>query len=99
MGCIFAELIEKRPLFCGDSEIDQIFKIFQFHGTPTTATWDHIRILPDYKATFPKFRGVNPETHFKNFDKVSLDLCLKMLNLDPAKRISSTALTTATPGA
>lgn len=35
VGCIFAEMIEKKPLFSGDSEIDQIFKIFQFHGTPT----------------------------------------------------------------
>ena len=88
VGCIFAELIEKRPLFCGDSEIDQIFKIFQFHGTPSSATWDRINMLPDMKPTFPKFRGVNPETHFKHFDKVSLDLTMKMLQLDPAKRIS-----------
>ena len=28
VGCIFAELVERRPLFMGDSEIDQIFKIF-----------------------------------------------------------------------
>jgi serine/threonine protein kinase len=39
VGCIFAELIEKKPLFTGDSEIDQIFKIFQFHGTPTPKEW------------------------------------------------------------
>ena len=44
--------------------------------------------LPDFKPTFPKFRGVAPETHFKNFDKTSLDLCMKLLQLDPAKRIS-----------
>lgn len=44
--------------------------------------------LPDFKATFPKFKGVNPETHFKNFDKQGLDLCMKMLQLDPARRIS-----------
>lgn len=44
--------------------------------------------LPDFKPTFPKFKGVNPETYFKNFDKVSLDLCMKMLHLDPSKRIS-----------
>jgi len=43
VGCIFAELTEKKPLFCGDSEIDQIFKIFQFHGTPTTAQWMNVR--------------------------------------------------------
>ncbi len=35
VGCIFAELVEKHTLFNGDSEIDQIFKIFQFHGTPS----------------------------------------------------------------
>ena len=44
--------------------------------------------LPDFKPTFPKFKGVNPETHFKNFDKYGLDLVLKMLNLDPSRRIS-----------
>jgi hypothetical protein len=31
---------------------------------------------------------VNPETHFKFVDKVALDLCMKMLQLDPARRIS-----------
>jgi cyclin-dependent kinase 2 len=67
VGCIFAELIEKKPLFCGDSEIDQIFKIFQFFGTPTPSQWTNIRNLfinsdnlPDFKPTFPKFKGVNP---------------------------------------
>ena len=28
IGCIFAEMAQKRALFQGDSEIDQIFKIF-----------------------------------------------------------------------
>lgn len=88
VGCIFAELVEKKPLFCGDSEIDQIFKIFQFHGTPTPAQWMNIHNLPDFKPTFPKFKGVNPDVYFKNFDKVALDLCIKMLQLDPARRIS-----------
>lgn len=30
IGCIFAEIVNKRPLFQGDSEIDQLFKIFRF---------------------------------------------------------------------
>ena len=29
IGCIFAELANKRPLFRGDSEIDQLFRIFR----------------------------------------------------------------------
>jgi serine/threonine protein kinase len=28
IGCIFAEMAQRKALFAGDSEIDQIFKIF-----------------------------------------------------------------------
>jgi len=48
----------------------------------------YIDNLPDFKPTFPKFKAVNPDTYFKNFDKLGLDLFLKMINLDPARRIS-----------
>ena len=31
VGCIFAEMVRRgHPLFPGDSEIDQIFKIFKY---------------------------------------------------------------------
>lgn len=30
MGCMFAEMINRRPLFHGDSEIDQLFRIFRY---------------------------------------------------------------------
>jgi len=33
-GAILAEMITKRPLFPGDSEIDQLFRIFRTCGTP-----------------------------------------------------------------
>jgi serine/threonine protein kinase len=29
VGCIIAEMLTKRPLFPGDSEVDQLFKIFR----------------------------------------------------------------------
>ena len=44
--------------------------------------------LPDFKPTFPKFKGQNPETYLKNFDRLGLDLCMKFLQLDPARRVS-----------
>lgn len=31
IGCIFAEMATKKPLFHGDSEIDQLFRIFRFN--------------------------------------------------------------------
>lgn len=30
IGCIFAEMARKKPLFQGDSEIDQLFRIFKY---------------------------------------------------------------------
>lgn len=40
------------------------------------------------KSTFPKFKGVDPDTHFKHFQAVGLDLMRQMIALDPAQRIS-----------
>ncbi|KRX00765.1 Protein kinase-like domain [Pseudocohnilembus persalinus] len=90
LGCIFVEMVEKRPLFMGDSEIDQIFKIFQYHGTPTPQNniWPGVFELRDFKPSFPRFKGTTPEQHFKNFDKNGLDLVHRMIQLDPVRRIS-----------
>lgn len=32
LGCIFTEMILKKPLFPGDSEIDQLYRIFRLLG-------------------------------------------------------------------
>lgn len=42
VGCIFAEMCTRKPLFPGDSEIDEIFKIFRYvpcPGKPTMSNW------------------------------------------------------------
>merc|ERR1712083_1030596 len=50
---IFAEMANKRPLFQGDSEIDQLFRIFRVLKTPTDDIWPGVSSLPDFKAMFP----------------------------------------------
>jgi hypothetical protein len=44
-----------QPLFKlkGDSEIDQLFRIFRVLRTPTEDIWPGVTQLPDFKATFP----------------------------------------------
>ena len=56
VGCIFAELANRRALFIGDSEIDQIFKIFKILGTPNETLWPEACAYPDFKSTFPKWK-------------------------------------------
>uniref|UniRef100_A0A6B2FZB2 Cyclin-dependent kinase 1 (Trinotate prediction) n=1 Tax=Myxobolus squamalis TaxID=59785 RepID=A0A6B2FZB2_MYXSQ len=59
VGCIFGEMATTQPIFYGDSEIDQLFKIFQTLGTPTDDLWPEMRRLPNYKTIFPKWNRVD----------------------------------------
>ena len=47
--------ITKRALFPGDSEIDQLFRIFRTLGTPDETVWPGVTSMPDYKPSFPKW--------------------------------------------
>jgi len=68
MVCAIYEICTKKPLFPGDSEIDQLFKIFQTLGTATEKTWPGVSSLSEYKL-FPNWEnklkvrlsGVNSE--------------------------------------
>ena len=84
-------MAHKRPLFTGDSEIDQIFKIFQMYGTPNENTWPGISKLPEFKSTFPQFKGKGIQAYNKNLDQLGVDLLEKMIQQDPCKRISAKA--------
>lgn len=88
-GAIIAEMITRHPLFPGDSEIDELFSIFKILGTPTEETWPGVSEFPSYSSTFPKFRRKKLSDVIRNADPLVLDLIEKMLEYDPAKRISA----------
>ena len=39
VGCILAELLLRVPFLPGDSDLDQLSKIFETLGTPTETEW------------------------------------------------------------
>jgi len=89
-GCIFAELLTKKPLFPGDCEIDQIYKIFRILGTPSDEIWPGVTKLRDYKEDFPIWKGTSLSQVLNvQLDEITLDLLEKMLIFDPSRRISS----------
>lgn len=89
VGCIFAEMAMRQPLFPGDSEIDEIFRIFRVLGTPDEHTWPNVHTLPDYKPSFPKWSPVDLRTQVKGLDDDGIDLLAQMLIYDPARRLSA----------
>jgi len=93
IGCIMAEMASMTPLFPGDSEIDQLYKIFKMLGTPNEEIWPGITELPDYKAFFPRWspqnmvevvHGLTPNLNNQGFDLLQQLLCYH-----PADRISA----------
>lgn len=76
IGCIFAEMVTKRPLFAGDSELDQLYRIFRILGTPSEDNWVGVTKLRDYKTTFPNWPAnpIQSVVNGLNLDALGLDL-------------------------
>ena len=83
-------MLTNYPLFAGDSEIDQLFKIFHVLGTPTEKTWPGVTKLPDYNDKFPIFSagGIEQKAKFP-ISASAMDLLTQMITYDPVKRISA----------
>ncbi|KAL4911502.1 cyclin-dependent kinase 1 [Aspergillus multicolor] len=88
-GAIFAEMCTRKPLFPGDSEIDEIFKIFRLLGTPDESIWPGVTSFPDFKPTFPKWKREDISTVVSGLEDDGLDLLEALLEYDPARRISA----------
>ncbi|KAL8134008.1 cyclin-dependent kinase C-1-like [Apium graveolens] len=90
VGCIFAELLQGKPVLPGKAEPEQLNKIFELCGTPDESNWPGVSRTPWYS----KFKPARPMKRrvremFRHFDRHALDLLDKMLTLDPAQRISA----------
>ncbi|XP_050217964.1 cyclin-dependent kinase G-2-like isoform X2 [Mercurialis annua] len=97
VGCIMAELLTKEPLFRGETEIDQLDKIFKILGTPNETIRPANFTFKRSKAKFiqqpfnmlrNKFAG----TTFGGppaLGDLGLDLLNKFLIFDPKKRITA----------
>lgn len=100
LGCIFAELLTRDPLFQGKNEVDQLSKIFSLLGTPTKETWPDFRSLPNAKALHPILSNNKqpyqnsglPANHFPYLTSSGHKLLTSMLNLNPSSRPSASEI-------
>ncbi|XP_076840354.1 cyclin-dependent kinase 4 isoform X1 [Brachyhypopomus gauderio] len=86
-GCIFAEMFRRKPLFCGESEVDQLTKIFSVIGLPSEDEWP-----TDVTLSRQNFCPQSPQPItdcVPEIDEDGADLLLKMLTFDPLRRISA----------
>lgn len=48
-------MVTKKALFSGDSDLDQLYRIFRILGTPNETNWPGVTKLKDYRTTFPNW--------------------------------------------
>ena len=98
---IFINLESILPLtyLLGDDDVHQLAKIFNILGTPREEDWPDVELLPNY-VEFEKCDPISlqplicPQTFLSSQQSIEeansrLDLLMKMLELNPNKRITA----------
>mmetsp|Transcript_21755 Transcript_21755/g.30526 ORF Transcript_21755/g.30526 Transcript_21755/m.30526 type:complete len:305 (+) Transcript_21755:143-1057(+) len=92
IGCIFAELLLRRPFLQGQqTDISQLNTIFTVFGTPTETNWpDHQTLpLPSRGLTWDDSPPIPFDEIFTAAPKDALSLLRSLLVLDPNNRFSA----------
>lgn len=89
VGCILAEMLLRVPLVAGDTDLDQLAKIFQALGTPTQESWPNHDKLPDY-VQFKEYMATPFQDIFTAASSDLIQVLSKTLALDPMKRATCT---------
>jgi len=91
IGCILAEMIQRKPFFPGKNYLDQLNLITNVVGTPTSEDYQHVtheeacQYLANLEYNAPKDIG----RLLPNASPLEVDLITKMLIFNPEKRIST----------
>ncbi|XP_028740670.1 cyclin-dependent kinase 7 isoform X1 [Peromyscus leucopus] len=88
VGCILAELLLRVPFLPGDSDLDQLTRIFETLGTPTEEQWPDMCSLPDY-VTFKSFPGIPLQHIFIAAGDDLLDLIQGLFLFNPCTRTTA----------
>lgn len=94
LGCIFAELFTREPLFPGTADIDQLSRIFSVLGNLTEEVWPACAKLPDYRTiSFTQVENpVGLEACLPNRSPDEISLIKKLVCYDPASRATAMEL-------
>ncbi|XP_033634689.1 cyclin-dependent kinase 7-like isoform X1 [Asterias rubens] len=88
LGCILAELLLRLPFLPGESDLDQLTRIFQTLGTVTEEQWPGMSLLPDY-IEFKKFPGTPLMDIFSAATDDLLEVLAALLCINPSKRCTA----------
>ncbi|GMH30215.1 hypothetical protein Nepgr_032058 [Nepenthes gracilis] len=85
-GCVFAELLLRKPILKGKTEVEQLHKIFRLCGSPPEEFWK--------KSKLPHATMFKPQARYesslcercKGFPKPAVDMLETLLSVEPQNR-------------
>jgi len=89
VGCILAELLQRAPIFPGESDLDQLAKILDVLGAPSEKDWPNVECLPDY-VRFKPCTGIPLKQIFIADDDDLLELLARSFRYNPLERCTCT---------
>ncbi|WOH02983.1 hypothetical protein DCAR_0522373 [Daucus carota subsp. sativus] len=88
-GCILAELYAGQPIFPGETEVDQLHRIFTLCGSPSEDYWSLLNLPPaDIYNPQTRLRRRVAE-YFSGLSAPALALIETLLSLEPSARRSA----------
>ena len=88
VGCILAELFLRKPFFPGNNHIEQLKLIFHYLGTPKDLDWIKTPDARRWVSNMTQTNGQDFNILFPNTSNLLKDLILKLLEINPNKRIT-----------
>mmetsp|Transcript_20437 Transcript_20437/g.48339 ORF Transcript_20437/g.48339 Transcript_20437/m.48339 type:complete len:354 (-) Transcript_20437:82-1143(-) len=90
VGAIFAQLLSRAPLFPGDNDINQLFRVVAVLGTPTESVWPGVSELPDFmKIAFPETSPVPLSQVCRDASPAAIALLEKFIVYAPLERLGA----------
>ena len=90
LGAIFGEMALGMPIYKGESEFDQVCKIFRVLGVPDENEWpDFAYLKQNVKINIPRLKRENLEMKFSNLGINGVDLFERCNMYNPCFRITA----------
>ena len=89
MGCIFGELLGRKPLLPGQDYIDQLKLIVNLVGSPAEEDLWYVKNsnASNFMRSLPRANPMNLQTKFPDASPQALDLLTQMLTMNPRERV------------
>ncbi|KAI5461139.1 kinase-like domain-containing protein [Mariannaea sp. PMI_226] len=89
VGCVFGEMLVRKPILAGESDQNQLEIIWDLMGSPTDENMPKWKSLPGADHLTPRPRPGNIQNRFREFGSGAIALLRELLKLDWRTRINA----------